>query len=531
MAVARRARDLLRDFAHDHRLKLQLATTVERVDRASDSGWRLKTSRGSIDTPRVVTATGKYRTPVMPTWPGVQDFHGELVHSSAYRNAQPFRGRSVLVVGPAASGLEIATQIASGGGREVWVAMRTPPHLVQRQLGPLPIDLFAVLARRLPVPVVDFVGEQIRKLRICDLSEYGLDPPPDGVYTRLKRTGMVGTVDGPYVTAIKRRDIAIVAAVERFAGPDVVLADGTRLRPDVVIAATGFHRDLEPLVGHLGILTDDGDPNVHGGRTDPRAPGLCFIGFTEPFSGNLRELRLDARRIARAMARERRHAGEPQRRGARTQTFLFADLAGYSALTEAHGDEHAADVAAEFVRSVRALLDQHGAEHVKAIGDAVLVRVAHPQPGIELARRIVCDLGRRHRGLGIRVGIHTGTAVERDGDWFGSAVNVAARVAALADAGEILLTAATLTAAGADTPAGARGTQQLKNISEPVEIFALELDEHLTEQPLVIDPVCRMAVDPDHAHERTTHSGSDYLFCSAECAAAFKQAPERYASY
>ena len=222
--------------------------------------------------------------------------------------------------------------------------------------------------------------------------------------------------------------------------------------------------------------------------------------------------------------------GESQRRSARTQTFLFADLAGYSALTEAHGDEHAADVAAEFVRGVRVLLDQHSAEHVKAIGDAVLVRVADPRPGLELARRIICDLGARHRGLGIRVGIHTGTAVERDGDWFGSAVNVAARVSALAEPGEVLLTAATLTAAGPQASVRSRGVQQLRNIAEPVEIFALALDAERTGPPLVIDPVCRMAIDPDRAEERITHRGSDYLFCSAECTRAFRRDPERYAS-
>lgn len=222
--------------------------------------------------------------------------------------------------------------------------------------------------------------------------------------------------------------------------------------------------------------------------------------------------------------------GEPPPSGAQTQTFLFADLAGYSALTEAHGDERAADVAAEFVRAVRGLLDQHGGEHVKAIGDAVLVRVAHARPGLELARRIVCDLGLRHRGLGIRVAIHTGTAVERDGDWFGSAVNVAARVAALAEAGEVLLTAATLTAAGPGAAAASRGDHALRNIPDPIEIFALTLDEQRMGRPLVVDPVCRMAVDPDHAEDRITHQGTTFHFCSAECAGAFKRSPVRYIS-
>lgn len=296
-------------YARDQDLQIQLQTAVERVDPGGGSGWRLTTSRGPLEARSVVIATGKHRTPVIPSWPGAEAFEGEFVHSTAYRNAEPFRGRSVLVVGPGASGLEIATQIAAGGGRRVWVAVRTPPHLVQRQLGPLPIDFFAVLARPLPVPVVDFVGERIRRLRIGDLSPYGLDPPGDGIYTRLKRTGMVGTVDGPYVKAITRRAFEIVRAVESFDGADVILADGARLRPDVVIAATGFRRDLEPLVGHLGLLSEDGHPLARGGSTHPRAPGLYFIGFTEPLSGHLRELRLDARRIARAIARQRGTGG------------------------------------------------------------------------------------------------------------------------------------------------------------------------------------------------------------------------------
>jgi class 3 adenylate cyclase len=89
---------------------------------------------------------------------------------------------------------------------------------------------------------------------------------------------------------------------------------------------------------------------------------------------------------------------------ATTQTFLFADLAGYTAVTEAHGDEHAADVAAEFVRSVRTLVDEYGGEHVKAIGDAVLVRVDDPAAALELARRVVRGrpLGGDPRGHGRR---------------------------------------------------------------------------------------------------------------------------------
>ncbi len=247
-------------------------------------------------------ATGKYRTPVIPSWPGRESFEREVVHSTEYRNARPYAGREVLVIGPGASGFEIAAQIARADGSKVSLAVRTPPHIVRRNVGPLPVDLFAVLARRLPVPVVDRLGKLIRRLTIGDLTGYGLDPPPDGIYTRLKRTGMVGTVNGPYLDSVKSRAVTVVPALERFDGRAVILADGSRLNPEIVIAATGFHRDLEPLVGHLGVLTQDGHPAGHGARTHPNAPHLYFIGFSEPLSGNIRELRLVAKRIAHAIA-------------------------------------------------------------------------------------------------------------------------------------------------------------------------------------------------------------------------------------
>jgi putative flavoprotein involved in K+ transport len=287
-------------YAHAHDLELQLGTTVERIDRDGD-GWALATSAGPMRARHVVVATGKYNAPVTPRWPGWERFTGEIVHSATYRNAGPYCDKRVLVVGAGASGFEIATQVARGGAAATWLSIRTPPHLIHRDIGPFPSDLFAVLARRLPIRVVDSVGHAIRKVSIGDLSKYGLEAPADGIATRVATTGMIPTVDGPYVDALKEALFRVVAAVDRMEGDEVVLADGTRVAPDAVITATGYKRNLEPLVGHLGVLTDDGHPAVNGARAHPSARGLYFIGFSEPLSGNLRQLRLDARNIARAI--------------------------------------------------------------------------------------------------------------------------------------------------------------------------------------------------------------------------------------
>jgi adenylate cyclase len=213
-------------------------------------------------------------------------------------------------------------------------------------------------------------------------------------------------------------------------------------------------------------------------------------------------------------------------------TFLFADLAGFTALTEAHGDRQAADVAAEFSTAVRRLLSSHVAEEVKTIGDAVMIRGDDPAAAIGLGLGIVEDVGRQHGFPAVRVGMNTGQALERDGDWFGSAVNVAARVSGVASGGEVLLTETTKAAAGelGSVHLHERGRHTLKNIGEPILLFAAIRQGERDSAGLPIDPVCRMAVDPEHGAGRLTYEGVEFYFCSLECAAGFAADPARHAS-
>ena len=106
----------------------------------------------------------------------------------------------------------------------------------------------------------------------------------------------------------------------------------------------------------------------------------------------------------------RRACGGCHTRRISESTFLFADLAGFSAMTEVHGDEMAADAVRDFCHGVGALLPEFEAEQVKSIGDAVMVRVPDAAPAIELAVRLIGEVGSRHGSLGVRVGAHTGPA-------------------------------------------------------------------------------------------------------------------------
>jgi class 3 adenylate cyclase len=124
-------------------------------------------------------------------------------------------------------------------------------------------------------------------------------------------------------------------------------------------------------------------------------------------------------------------------------TFLFADLVGYTALTEAIGDAAAADLAREFRRTMCALSRDHGARQVKSMGDGVMIWIGDSSDAVSLATQTINQVGTRSDLLPVRIGVHTGPAVRRGGDWYGSAVNVAARLADQAKANEALVSEAT----------------------------------------------------------------------------------------
>ena len=292
----------LETYARHHRLALRLGTAVEGLAR-EDGGWRLATSAGPLLARRVVVATGPNRVPLLPPWPGREGFSGLLLHASQYRSGAGFRGRSALVIGAGNSGAEIAVDLVEHGAARVWLAIRRPPNVLPRAVGGLvPAQLLALILGRLPRPLADGLARATQRLALGDLTRVGLPRPDRGVFTELIRDRQIPVLDVGLVAALRAGRVAIVRAVERFDGPEVRLAGGETLRPGVVVAATGYRPGLEPLVGRLGVLDAAGAPRVHGAAELPEAPGLHFVGFSTPPAGNLRELGLDARRLARWLA-------------------------------------------------------------------------------------------------------------------------------------------------------------------------------------------------------------------------------------
>lgn len=208
------------------------------------------------------------------------------------------------------------------------------------------------------------------------------------------------------------------------------------------------------------------------------------------------------------------------------RSFAFVDLAGFTALTEVHGDEEAVRQVERFVDLARTSL-KPGDQLVKCLGDAVMLCFESPEPALTALRRLLKGCQELESLPVPRVGLHHGPAIRRNNDWFGATVNLAARVAGQAQGGQTLGTALIATAARSQAiPVTELGCFDLRNIAQRVELYELALVAPTIATSL--DPVCRMQISHANASGRLRHEGHDWWFCSLACAHAFTSDPDRY---
>ena len=288
----------LRDYAEAERIEVRTGVRVERIEPLGES-WRVVTGAESLQARSVIVATGYNAVPLLPDWPGRANFSGEVLHSSDYRTPEPFRGRDVLVVGAGNSGADIAQEVADSGAARTRLSVRTPPQIVRRATLGVPAQLLGMAIRKLPQGWVDPVSKAIRRATIPDLAAQGLPRPKQGLRTAFLTTGTVPILDVGIVDAVRRGRVEVVPAVTAFADGGVLLGDGSRIDPEVVIAATGFRAGLEPLVGHLDVLGPRGLPRKTDG--EPVLPGLWFVGFVPTLGGQLRDGSKAAAKVAAAV--------------------------------------------------------------------------------------------------------------------------------------------------------------------------------------------------------------------------------------
>jgi putative flavoprotein involved in K+ transport len=290
----------LERYVRQEGLDVRLGAAVKRVERAG-AGWSTVLDGEILSARRAIVATGHDRRPFMPDWPGVDSYEGRRLHGASYRNSRPFIGSDVLVVGAGNTASDIATDLARGGAARVRISIRTPPNIFPRRFYGMHAQRGAILGEVLPT-VGDSIGFILQRRLYGDLANYGLPRPRHGMHLHFRLSGHGPMVDDGFVEMVKSGAIEVLPAVAGFDAKGVWLLDGSRVQPDTVITATGYVRDLQELVGHLGVLSANGAPLVNGSVCSARAPGLHFIGFVRKMGGHLWPIREEASQIARAIA-------------------------------------------------------------------------------------------------------------------------------------------------------------------------------------------------------------------------------------
>jgi cation diffusion facilitator CzcD-associated flavoprotein CzcO len=287
--------EYLESYAAHFDIRPVFNTTVSHL-RRDGTQWCTDTAQGSISAPVVVVATDIADAPYRPSWPGSEVYQGLVLHSCEYRNPTPYAGKRVLVVGFGNSGGEIALDLANAGV-DVMLAVRGPVQILPRDLLGFPILAWAILYRRLPARLVDLINAPILRLAIGPIEKLGLRRASKGPRQMVEEDGRVPLIDIGTLDKISDGSVKICGGIDRLARDGVVLADGACEKFDAIILATGFRPDLRQLIPDVeGVFDHHGMPLVTGQTTS--APGLYFCGQLTSPTGQLREIGLEARRIA-----------------------------------------------------------------------------------------------------------------------------------------------------------------------------------------------------------------------------------------
>ena len=287
-------------YAQHFGLNPNLGEEVKSVSPC-DKGWITRTTGSVYHSRRVIVATGYNSVPHMPAWPGQERFAGRILHSSAYRNGEEFRGQRVLVIGFGNSGGELAIDLHEHGA-QVAMAVRGPVNIVPREVLGIPILTIALALSHLPARVADALAAPLARLTVGDLTKLGLRRSVTGPITQIRTTSRVPLIDIGTMKLIREGHIEVLGGVHSMSATGVRLDDGSQRCFDAIIAATGFRPGVDRF---LNSHYDDRRMHHAPPHRDPGESGLYFCGLRFSPTGMLREIGIEAQRIAGQIKRAR----------------------------------------------------------------------------------------------------------------------------------------------------------------------------------------------------------------------------------
>ncbi len=303
--------DYLVAYARQHGIEPALGQNVTAIEPRQGPGapWQVVLANGRhLSANHVVVATGANRQPRAPRLPGEDVFQGRLLHSRGYRNAAPFMGQRVLVVGMGNTGAEIALDLVEHGVRAA-LSVRSPVNIVRRDVLGRPAQLSSLMLSQLPPVLGDALAVLLRNLTVGDLRRHGLPSASVSPLRQLREEGKTPVIDVGTVRRIKAGDILVYPGIQRLTSGGVRFTDGSEHPFDTVLLATGYDPALGELFPRTALPLDErGIPLQLSG--EGVLEGLHFVGFDvrQP-GGLLRTIALQAPRVAKRISARQANGG------------------------------------------------------------------------------------------------------------------------------------------------------------------------------------------------------------------------------
>ena len=279
-------------------LDIRFGQSVVGVQRVGDH-WEVQTQSERFESSRLVVATGNARVPFTPIWPGLDSFAGRVLHSSEYVNGREFRGQKVLVVGFGNSGGEIAIDLTENGA-SVSLSVRSAVNVIPKEVVGIPILSIAIAQQRLPPKVADALNAPVLRATVGDITAYGLQKLPYGPAVQISQDKHIPLIDIGTMALIKSGAVRVRPGIESFTASGVRFVDGTEAEVDAVVMATGYRAKVDEFLKAPGVADADGGPLTSGQEAQER--GLYFCGYHVAATGMLREMGIEARRIAESIS-------------------------------------------------------------------------------------------------------------------------------------------------------------------------------------------------------------------------------------
>lgn len=259
--------------------------------------WDIRTGNHRYLSENLVVATGYNNRPYIPKWQGMDHFEGEIIHSSEYRNGNPFKEKKVLVVGFGNSGGEIAIDLCEHGA-DVSLSVRSPVNIIPRDLLGFPILAIAIPLSKLPARLADALTAPVLRLIFGNLKDLGLQKLDYGPFEQIQKDERIPLIDVGTVKLIREGRIKVHPGIKQLTGQAVIFTDSAKHFYDAIILATGYRPEVNEFL-------EDG---LSRSKKNTGSNRLYFCGFYVSPTGVLREISREARQIAGQIVQ--RHSAE-----------------------------------------------------------------------------------------------------------------------------------------------------------------------------------------------------------------------------